>query len=252
MTVPRNIGINQLWTASVVIALLAGCASGSSTKSGGADQPTPTAAASTSELPSPTRPILIFDADTAQAYEVLGEIDANLKDQRVYNYEGSKDQARDYLKRVAFAKYSDQLDAIINFRTVTAVGGGSFWGAMGAAYGAKNTDVRATGIAIHFKNSKNTTDGRASSASLAPPSKVSDANSTKSLNSISKDSGISDSMSTIDIQKRLIEVRYLTGKADGAMGNKTIEAIKIFQQNNGIPVTGKPDSETVGKLRMAR
>ena len=59
-------------------------------------------------------------------------------------------------------------------------------------------------------------------------------------------------MSTIDIQKRLIEVRYLTGKADGAMGNKTIEAIKRFQQDNGLPATGKPDSETLSKLRIAR
>lgn len=55
-------------------------------------------------------------------------------------------------------------------------------------------------------------------------------------------------MTVIEIQKRLVEFGYLVGTPDGVMGKKTMDALKKFQEDNGIAATGRPDSETVGKL----
>ncbi|MES2188717.1 MAG: peptidoglycan-binding domain-containing protein [Pseudomonadota bacterium] len=55
-------------------------------------------------------------------------------------------------------------------------------------------------------------------------------------------------MTVIEIQKRLVEFGYLVGTPDGVMGKKTVDALKKFQEDNGIVATGRPDSETVGKL----
>ena len=49
-------------------------------------------------------------------------------------------------------------------------------------------------------------------------------------------------------QKRLVELGYEVGTADGKLGPKTIEAIKKFQQDQGLAVTGKLDEETIKKL----
>lgn len=51
-------------------------------------------------------------------------------------------------------------------------------------------------------------------------------------------------------QKRLAELGYDAGMADGKMGQKTIEAIKKFQQEQGLTVTGKLDEETITKLGL--
>ena len=42
-----------------------------------------------------------------------------------------------------------------------------------------------------------------------------------------------------EIQERLIELGYLQGKADGDFGKKTEEAVKAFQQNKGLELTGE-------------
>ena len=142
--------------ASVSLAfLLAGCAS-SGSKAGGATQapaaaPAPAPAAVViAELPAPKKTILVFDADTNQAYEILGEVETTLTNQRLYAHTASQDQVREHLKRVAYAKYGDRLDAIISYRAATTIGGGGYWGAIGAVYGARNTDVRATGVAVRY------------------------------------------------------------------------------------------------------
>ena len=51
-------------------------------------------------------------------------------------------------------------------------------------------------------------------------------------------------------QKRLIELEYFSGTADGKMGPKTQEAIKKFQQDNGLSVTGELDQVTLEKLEI--
>lgn len=46
------------------------------------------------------------------------------------------------------------------------------------------------------------------------------------------------------LQKRLIELGYLTGAADGIYGNGTAAAVSSFQSQNGLPVTGTADIAT--------
>jgi len=48
----------------------------------------------------------------------------------------------------------------------------------------------------------------------------------------------------VAMQKRLQELGYLTGKADGIYGNGTKNAVSAFQLNNGLEATGIADRET--------
>lgn len=48
----------------------------------------------------------------------------------------------------------------------------------------------------------------------------------------------------VNLQNRLIELNYLDSRADGDYGNKTTEAVKLFQKTAGLSVTGVADQET--------
>ncbi len=50
------------------------------------------------------------------------------------------------------------------------------------------------------------------------------------------------------LQSRLIELRYLTGVADGVFGEETKTALIAFQQNNGITADGKAGPATLRKI----
>lgn len=50
------------------------------------------------------------------------------------------------------------------------------------------------------------------------------------------------------IQKKLKALGYDPGSADGVLGSKTRSAIKRFQRDNGLPVTGKIDGHTRTKI----
>ena len=50
------------------------------------------------------------------------------------------------------------------------------------------------------------------------------------------------------IQNKLYALGYLTEKASGYFGNDTVDAIMLFQNNNGLEVTGIADEKTVNKL----
>ncbi len=50
------------------------------------------------------------------------------------------------------------------------------------------------------------------------------------------------------LQERLIELRYLTGVADGVFGTETQEALIAFQQNNGLTADGNAGSATLRKI----
>lgn len=54
-----------------------------------------------------------------------------------------------------------------------------------------------------------------------------------------------------EAQKRLAELGYNIGTVDGKMEQKTIEAIKQFQHDQGLAVTGKLDEETLQKLGVS-
>lgn len=55
-------------------------------------------------------------------------------------------------------------------------------------------------------------------------------------------------MTVMDMQRKLVETAYLRGKPDGIFGKNTSDALKKFQEKNGLPVTGKPDNETIALL----
>ena len=46
------------------------------------------------------------------------------------------------------------------------------------------------------------------------------------------------------VQQRLIDLGYLTGKADGNYGTKTVSAVKAFQKAMGLEETGEADDAT--------
>jgi ankyrin repeat protein len=50
------------------------------------------------------------------------------------------------------------------------------------------------------------------------------------------------------VQKNLKELGYDPGSPDGIWGKKTVSAIKRFQLDNGLPVTGKLNAQTRAKL----
>ena len=50
------------------------------------------------------------------------------------------------------------------------------------------------------------------------------------------------------VQRRLTELGYDLGPIDGKIGPKTVKAIKKFQQEQGVAVTGKLDEDTLQKL----
>lgn len=58
-------------------------------------------------------------------------------------------------------------------------------------------------------------------------------------------------MSAIEAQQKLIDLKYLRGPADGKVGKGTVEAIKKFQQDNSLAISGALNADTIEKLRAA-
>ncbi|MGL1617795.1 peptidoglycan-binding domain-containing protein, partial [Vibrio parahaemolyticus] len=54
-----------------------------------------------------------------------------------------------------------------------------------------------------------------------------------------------------DAQTSLINLLYLKGNADGVLGPKTVKAIKNFQKDHGLRVTGKLTKETYNAIIKA-
>jgi N-acetylmuramoyl-L-alanine amidase len=52
------------------------------------------------------------------------------------------------------------------------------------------------------------------------------------------------------VQSRLNNLGYGCGRVDGVAGRKTGEALRAFQAENGLPVTGEADRSTREKLRL--
>ena len=50
------------------------------------------------------------------------------------------------------------------------------------------------------------------------------------------------------VQKRLIQYGYLSGTADGRYGEKTRDAVKLFQKRNGLAVDGCVGPKTAAAL----
>jgi len=58
--------------------------------------------------------------------------------------------------------------------------------------------------------------------------------------------------SIYEAQKKLEELGYEPGKPDGIKGRKTVTAIKLFQEDSGLPVTGRLDAQTKATLSAQR
>ena len=106
-------------------------------------------------LKTPTKDILVTSGDFNKPYDILGEVECTLAGQDVtVAVAGGAPQVtkdvKDMLRKVAFTKYGEQVDAIINTKTIGGVHGG-VWGLMASQYGAKTGTVTANGIAVHFK-----------------------------------------------------------------------------------------------------
>ena len=110
---------------SVVMAaflfLLAGCES--------------TPSAPSVELKTPTKEILIFEGDTNRAYTVLGAVEYQLDKGIAYGSTldvpmEAQGLLKEGLKKTAFTKYGERVDAIINVKMGKEVSGG-FFGSLG-------------------------------------------------------------------------------------------------------------------------
>jgi peptidoglycan hydrolase-like protein with peptidoglycan-binding domain len=55
-----------------------------------------------------------------------------------------------------------------------------------------------------------------------------------------------------EVQTLLRNAGYKPGPADGKMGKVTVNALKKFQEENGISPTGKINQETIEKLRAVQ
>jgi hypothetical protein len=67
--------------------------------------------------------------------------------------------------------------------------------------------------------------------------------------SIKNENIIAPEMTIAEMQQRLLDLGYQAGPADGIAGNRTIAALKKFQRDNNLPVTGRLNNETISNLR---
>lgn len=111
------------------------------------------------ELATPTKEILVTEGDLNKQYDILGNVEYLLEGKSIYStmnsLNGGTDpktskEVKEMLQRVAFTKYGDKVDAIINTK-ITGGNSGGFWGALTGAYGARTGVVQADGIAVSFK-----------------------------------------------------------------------------------------------------
>lgn len=106
-------------------------------------------------LKTPTKDILVTSGDFTKPYDILGEVECTLTGQTMTvavsgGPPAATKEIKDLLRKVAFTKYGERVDAIINTKTIGGVQGG-MWGMIGGGWGAKTGTLSAYGIAVHFK-----------------------------------------------------------------------------------------------------
>lgn len=142
------------YAGAIVMAFV--CLAGCSAQKSSTGTPAATDQAS---LKTPTKDILVSSGDLNKPYDIVGAVEATLTGQSLYDTESSMDgtpspdaanAAKDLLKKVAYTKYGDRVDAIINFKAHGGSSGG-FGGAFAGAFGARTGVVQAEGIAVSFQ-----------------------------------------------------------------------------------------------------
>jgi peptidoglycan hydrolase-like protein with peptidoglycan-binding domain len=61
-----------------------------------------------------------------------------------------------------------------------------------------------------------------------------------------------EGMTIYELQERLAKLGYKPGVVDGISGPRTVDALKKYQADNKLPVTGVPDTDTIRKLRSEK
>jgi len=61
-----------------------------------------------------------------------------------------------------------------------------------------------------------------------------------------------EAMTVAEMQKILLDLGYRPGPVDGAIGKRTVDALKKFQQANKLQATGIMDPDTVARLRTSQ
>ncbi|MGN8004682.1 peptidoglycan-binding protein [Acidovorax sp. 22279] len=84
--------------------------------------------------------------------------------------------------------------------------------------------------------------GRLSVDGAAPPSQ------TSAARAAAQNNGATAGLSLRDAQARLNELGYNAGTPDGAMGGKTTAALRAFQNDKGLPTSGRLDAATAAEL----
>jgi len=61
-----------------------------------------------------------------------------------------------------------------------------------------------------------------------------------------------EGMTVYELQERLAKLGYKVGTVDGISGPRTIDALKKYQADRKLPVTGLVDTETIRALRSEK
>lgn len=107
-------------------------------------------------LIEPTKKIFIFNGDTSRPYDILGEVSYTSEGESLYgtnsvlNGPTASPELKIMLKKVAFTKFGEKVDAVINTDMQGHTNGGYF-GLVAGSFGAKNLSVTVSGLAIHFQ-----------------------------------------------------------------------------------------------------
>ena len=132
----------------------------------------------------------------------------------------------------ALTDYSKENDGLIG--KAAGVGGGVY-----------------TAVGSTVEESARQSKAENSAKPLPSPSPNAPQQSGTQVQSLSSASSVQP-MSIAEIQKRLSELGFQPGPADGTMGKRTVDALTKFQQNSKLPVTGKADLPTIEALRSAK
>ncbi|HKE39073.1 MAG TPA: peptidoglycan-binding domain-containing protein [Casimicrobiaceae bacterium] len=62
----------------------------------------------------------------------------------------------------------------------------------------------------------------------------------------------SEGMTVYELQDRLAALGYKLGTVDGVLGPRTVDALKKFQSDKNLAVTGTINAETIRALRTAK
>jgi peptidoglycan hydrolase-like protein with peptidoglycan-binding domain len=61
-----------------------------------------------------------------------------------------------------------------------------------------------------------------------------------------------EGMTIYELQERLAKLGYKPGVVDGVSGPRTVDALKKYQADSKLPVTGLVDTDTIRKLRSEK